>query len=243
MIVIKKRTGSRRWFIGIGALTMMLVLPLPQVSFTQELELPSQSQPSSPPPRRLPSVPAPQNELQIPVQRQPVKPPPPSSSVMRGGQESLTLPTTFRGCWDLVNDQQLGPVRLQPNAQMTCAYTQDSGRFCYERTSSGAFEPTFSSFQIKPGIFRPQKDEWSRLLVLSTDGQSAAKLRLSLHHVDADSGFFGLGAGEQAIDEMHDFDCRIQGNHMLCIDNERGSIYGRPWCDATHRDDFVKSYN
>jgi hypothetical protein len=241
---MKKRIGSWRWFIGVVALTMICTSQAPRRAFTQQqLELPAQSQPSSPPPR-LPSHPAPQNELQIPVQRQPLENKPSVPIMPEGRPQELTLPSTFRGCWDLVNDQQLGPVRLMPEASTGCAYTQDSGRFCYERTAGGSFEPTFSSFRIKEGAFRPQKDEWSKLLVLSTDGLSSAKLRLSLHHVDSAGGLFQLfGSSDEVIDEMHDFDCRIAGDHMLCIDIESGSMYGRPWCDATHRDDFVKSYN
>src|SRR5260370_26769958 len=94
MIVTKKCIGSRRSFIGVIALTLGVILLVPRTSSSQELELPAQSQPSSPPPK-LHSIPAPQNELQIPVQRQPTKPPPPSLR-LPGRREALTPPATLR---------------------------------------------------------------------------------------------------------------------------------------------------
>ena len=120
---------------------------------------------------------------------------------------------------------------------MGCVYTPNTGRFCYERTPDGALEPTLSSFRIVAGSAPRLKNQWSRLEVISTDGQSQARMRFYLHHTDV--GGFGLFArGTESIDERHVFDCNVEGGLMSCIDHEYGMMNGQPWCTATHGDEF-----
>ncbi len=155
----------------------------------------------------------------------------------------LALPLSFRGCWKLVSDRQAGPVQLAPGATSSCLYTEDSGRFCYQQTGNGPYEPIFSSFRIDPRLYRGQRNESSKLLVISTDGQDNATLRLSLHHEDPRGIVFGFGFGSEAIDEAHEFRCRIDASRMLCVDHESGKLSGQPWCDATHDDEFIRVAN
>ncbi|MGH7781302.1 MAG: hypothetical protein ACREQR_15920 [Candidatus Binataceae bacterium] len=153
----------------------------------------------------------------------------------QGGE--LKLPGVFKGCWELVSDRQASPVRLLPGAREGCVYTQDSGRFCYQRTASGDFEPTFSSLRLKPGMYGNQADQWSRVELVSTDGVDSMRMRFLLHHSDSPGGIPFLSANN-AIDETHSLSCRVTGDTMRCQDDEVGHMYGSPWCEAMHSDEF-----
>jgi hypothetical protein len=155
---------------------------------------------------------------------------------------TLELPSVFRGCWELVNDQQDGPVRLLPGAPEGCVYTQDSGRFCYQQTPGGDFEPTFSSLRLKSGLYGTQTDEWSRVELLSTDGVDSMRMRFLLHHSDAGNAlpFFST---RESIDETHELSCTVAGATMHCEDQEYGRLGGRPWCVALHNDEFQRVAN
>lgn len=149
----------------------------------------------------------------------------------------------FNGCWELVTDQQDGPVRLLPGASAGCVYTHDSGRFCYQRGADGNYVPSFSSLRLAPGLYGTQTDEWSRLELVSTDGVAAMRMRFLLHHSD-NAGFFPfLFSTPSAIDETHQFSCRVEGDTMHCTDQEFGQMGGQPWCDATHIDEFKRVPN
>ncbi|MGC1677595.1 MAG: hypothetical protein WA740_08680 [Candidatus Binataceae bacterium] len=155
---------------------------------------------------------------------------------------TLKLPSVFKGCWELAIDQQDGPVRLLPGAPEGCVYTQDSGRFCYQRTASGDFEPTFSSLRLKPGLYGNQADQWSRVEVLSTDGVDSMRMRFLLHHSDVGNAlpFFST---RESIDESHQLSCTVAGATMRCEDQEYGRLGGRPWCVALHNDEFRRVAN
>ena len=159
-----------------------------------------------------------------------------------GNQNSLLkLPGVFNGCWELVNDQQDGPVRLQPGAPEGCLYTHDSGRFCYQRGADGNYVPSFSSLHLTPGLYGTQTEQWSRLELVSTDGVASMRMRFLLHHKEAGGSFFGfVFSTPTAIDETHEFSCRVEGDTMHCEDREFGRIAGQPWCDAAHLDEFKR---
>ncbi|MHB8384580.1 MAG: hypothetical protein ACYDC3_19850, partial [Candidatus Binataceae bacterium] len=154
----------------------------------------------------------------------------------------LKLPSVFRGCWELAIDRQDGPVRLLPGASEGCAYTHDSGRFCYQRTASGDFEPTFSSLRIKRGLYGNQSNEWSRVELVSTNGVDSMQMRFLLHHSDT-AGVLPFFSSREAIDESHELSCIVAGDTMRCEDREIGHLGGRPWCEAMHSDDFQKVAN
>lgn len=155
---------------------------------------------------------------------------------------TLKLPSVFKGCWELASDQQDGPVHLLPGAHEGCVYTQDSGRFCYQRTASGDFEPTFSSLRLRPGLYGNQADEWSRVEVLSTDGVDSMRIRFLLHHSDA-GGALPFFSTRESIDETHELSCTVTGDTMSCEDQEYGRLGGQPWCVALHNDEFRKVAN
>jgi hypothetical protein len=159
-----------------------------------------------------------------------------------GNQNSvLKLPGVFNGCWELVNDQQNGPVHLQPGAPEGCLYTHDSGRFCYQRGADGNYVPSFSSLHLTPGLYGTQTEQWSRLELVSTDGVASMRMRFLLHHKEAGGSFFGfVFSTPTAIDETHEFSCRVEGDTMHCEDREFGRIAGQPWCDAAHLDEFKR---
>jgi hypothetical protein len=153
----------------------------------------------------------------------------------------LKLPGVFNGCWELVNDQQNGPVHLQPGAPEGCLYTHDSGRFCYQRGADGNYVPSFSSLRLTPGLYGTQTEQWSRLELVSTDGVASMRMRFLLHHKEAGGSFFGfVFSTPTAIDETHEFSCRVEGDTMHCEDREFGRIAGQPWCDAAHLDEFKR---
>jgi hypothetical protein len=159
----------------------------------------------------------------------------------QGGE--LKLPSVFKGCWELVNDRQDGPVHLLPGARTGCVYTQDSGRFCYQRTAAGEYAPTFSSLRLKAGLYGHQADEWSRVELLSTDGVAAMRMRFLLHHSDS-AGVLPFGfSSREAIDETHELSCRVSGDTMYCEDRELGNLGGQPWCEAMHSDEFRRVVN
>jgi hypothetical protein len=162
-----------------------------------------------------------------------------------GDQNSvLKLPRVFNGCWELVNDQQNGPVRLQPGAPEGCLYTHDSGRFCYQRGADGNYVPSFSSLRLTPGLYGTQTEQWSRLELVSTDGVASMRMRFLLHHKEEGGSFFGfVFSTPTAIDETHEFSCRVEGDTMHCEDREFGRIAGQPWCDAAHLDEFKRVAN
>src|SRR5579862_1514556 len=162
-----------------------------------------------------------------------------------GNQNSvLKLPSVFNGCWELVNDQQNGPVQLQPGAPEGCLYTHDSGRFCYQRGANGNYVPSFSSLRLTPGLYGTQTEQWSRLELVSTDGVASMRMRFLLHHKEQAGSFFGLlFSTPTAIDETHEFSCRVAGDTMHCEDRELGRIAGQPWCDASHLDEFRRVAN
>ena len=155
---------------------------------------------------------------------------------------TLKLPSVFNGCWELVNDHQDGPVRLLPGASEGCVYTQDSGRFCYQRTASGDFEPTFSSLRLKRGLYGNQSDQWSRVELVSTNGVDSMRMRFLLHHSDSGSvlPFFSTS---ESIDENHELSCTVAGATMRCEDQEYGRLGGQPWCVALHNDEFRRVAN
>ena len=159
-----------------------------------------------------------------------------------GNQNSvLKLPGVFNGCWELVNDRQNGPVRLQPGAPEGCLYTHDSGRFCYQRGADGNYVPSFSSLRLTPGLYGTQTEQWSRLELVSTDGVASMRMGFLLHHKEAGGSFFGfVFSTPTAIDETHEFSCRVEGDTMHCEDREFGRIAGQPWCDAAHLDEFKR---
>ncbi len=159
----------------------------------------------------------------------------------QGGE--LKLPSVFKGCWELVNDRQDGPVHLLPGAHTGCVYTQDSGRFCYQRTAGGDFAPTFSSLRLKAGLYGHQSDEWSRVELLSTDGVAAMRMRFLLHHSDSASVIPFVFSAHEAIDETHELSCRVTGDTMYCEDHELGNLGGQPWCEAMHSDEFRRVPN
>ena len=156
---------------------------------------------------------------------------------------TLKLPSVFNGCWELVTDQQDGPVRLLPGASAGCVYTHDSGRFCYQRGADGNYVPSFSSLRLAPGLYGTQTDEWSRLELVSTDGVASMRMRFLLHHSDNAGVFPFLFSTPSAIDETHEFSCRVEGDTMHCTDQELGLMGGQPWCDATHIDEFRRVPN
>ena len=162
-----------------------------------------------------------------------------------GNQNSvLKLPSVFNGCWELVNDRQNGPVHLQPGASEGCVYTHDSGRFCYQRGADGNYVPSFSSLRLTPGLYGTQTEQWSRLELVSTDGVSSMRMRFLLHHKEEGGSFFGfVFSTPTAIDETHEFSCRVEGNTMHCEDREFGRIAGQPWCNAAHLDEFKRVAN
>jgi hypothetical protein len=162
-----------------------------------------------------------------------------------GNQNSvLKLPSVFNGCWELVNDQQNGPVHLQPGAPEGCLYTHDSGRFCYQRGADGKYVPSFSSLRLTPGLYGTQTEQWSRLELVSTDGVASMRMRFLLHHKEQGGSFFGLlFSTPTAIDETHEFSCRVEGDTMHCEDREFGRIAGQPWCNASHLDEFKRVAN
>jgi hypothetical protein len=162
-----------------------------------------------------------------------------------GNQNSvLKLPSVFHGCWELVNDQQNGPVHLQPGAPEGCIYTHDSGRFCYQRGADGNYVPSFSSLRLTPGLYGTQTEQWSRLELVSTDGVASMRMRFLLHHKEAGGSFFGfVFSSPTAIDETHEFSCRVEGDTMHCEDREFGRIAGQPWCNAAHLDQFKRVAN
>jgi hypothetical protein len=155
---------------------------------------------------------------------------------------TLKLPSVFKGCWELAIDRQDGPVHLLPGAPTSCVYTQDSGRFCYQRTASGDFEPTFSSLRLKPGLYGNPTDEWSRVEVLSTDGVDSMRMRFLLHHSDAGNAL-PLFSTRSTIDETHELSCTVAGPTMHCEDQEYGRLGGQPWCVALHNDEFRRVAN
>jgi hypothetical protein len=155
----------------------------------------------------------------------------------------IQLPSVFRGCWQLVSDHQDGPVHLLPGARAGCVYTHDSGRFCYQRTPSGAYEPTFSSLRLKTGLYGRQSDEWSRVELLSTDGVDSMKMRFLLHHSDSASVIPFLFSSREGILETHELTCQVSGDLMHCEDRELGDLDGQPWCEAMHIDEFRKVAN
>jgi hypothetical protein len=156
----------------------------------------------------------------------------------------LKLPSVFNGCWELVNDQQNGPVRLQPGASEGCVYTHDSGRFCYQRGADGNYVPSFSSLRLTPGLYGTQTEQWSRLELVSTDGVASMRMRFLLHHKEEGGSFLGfVFSTPTAIDETHEFSCRVEGDKMHCEDREFGRIAGHPWCDASHLDEFKRLAN
>ena len=117
----------------------------------------------------------------------------PTREIPPGNQNSvLKLPSVFHGCWELVNDQQNGPVHLQPGAPEGCIYTHDSGRFCYQRGADGNYVPSFSSLRLTPGLYGTQTEQWSRLELVSTDGVASMRMRFLLHHKEAGASFFGF---------------------------------------------------
>lgn len=152
----------------------------------------------------------------------------------------LKLPSVFKGCWQLVSDRQAGPVRILPGAPAGCLYTQDSGRFCYQRVAGGDYEPTFSSLRLKPGLYGVQNDEWSRVDLLSTDGVDSMKMRFLLHHDQSAQVIPFLFAARSTIDETHELNCTVHGDMMRCRDREFGRLSGVPWCIAIHNDEFHK---
>ena len=162
-----------------------------------------------------------------------------------GNQNSvLKLPGVFNGCWELVNDRQNGPVHLQPGAPEGCLYTHDSGRFCYQRGADGNYVPSFSSLRLTPGLYGNQIEQWSRLELVSTDGVASMRMRFLLHHKEQGASLFGLTfTTPTAIDETHEFSCRVDGDTMHCEDREFGRIAGQPWCDASHLDQFKRVAN
>jgi hypothetical protein len=162
-----------------------------------------------------------------------------------GNQNSvLKLPSVFNGCWELVNDQQNGPVHLQPGAPEGCIYTHDSGRFCYQRGADGNYVPSFSSLRLTPGLYGTQTEQWSRLELVSTDGVASMRMRFLLHHKEEGGSFFGfVFSTPTAIDETHEFSCRVEGDTMHCEDREFGRIAGQPWCNAAHLDQFERVAN
>ena len=155
----------------------------------------------------------------------------------------LKLPSVFRGCWELTSDVQDGPVHLLPGAAAGCVYTHDSGRFCYQRTASGDYQPTFSSLRLKAGLYGHQTNEWSRVELLSTDGVDSMRMRFLLHHGDRASMIPFLFSSHNSIDETHDLTCRVNGDTMHCQDRELGNLGGRPWCEAMHSDEFRRVAN
>ena len=165
-----------------------------------------------------------------------------SREIPPGNQNSvLKLPSVFNGCWELMNDQQNGPVRLQPGAPEGCRYTHDSGRFCYQRGADGKYVPSFSSLRLTPGLYGTQTEQWSRLELVSTDGVASMRMRFLLHHKEAGGSFFGfVFSNPTAIDETHEFSCRVEADTMHCEDREFGRIAGQPWCDAAHLDEFKR---
>ena len=156
---------------------------------------------------------------------------------------TLKLPGVFNGCWELVNDQQNGPVHLQPGAPEGCLYTHDSGRFCYQRGADGNYVPSFSSLRLTPGMYGTQTEQWSRLELVSTDGVASMRMRFLLHHKEGGGFFPFLFSNPTAIDETHEFSCRVEGDTMHCEDREFGRIAGQPWCDAAHLDEFKRVAN
>ena len=148
----------------------------------------------------------------------------------KGQSGELMLPQVFQGCWDLVSDHEIGQVQLMPTAREGCVYTPNTGRFCYERRPDGSLEPTMSSFRIVAG-YSGLQNQWSRLEVISTDGQTRAGMRFQLHHADV-GGLRLFSLGTKSIDERHMFDCDVQGGLMSCIDQEYAVMYGQPWCNA-----------
>jgi hypothetical protein len=158
-----------------------------------------------------------------------------------GNQNSvIKLPNVFNGCWELVNDQQNGPVHLQAGASEGCIYTHDSGRFCYQRGADGNYAPSFSSLRLSR-LYGTQSEQWSRLELVSTDGVSSMRMRFLLHHKEG--GILGFLFGSTAIDETHEFSCRVYGDTMHCEDSEFGRIAGQPWCSAAHLDEFKRVAN
>ncbi|HUY28371.1 MAG TPA: hypothetical protein VMV27_13210 [Candidatus Binataceae bacterium] len=155
----------------------------------------------------------------------------------------LKLPSVFKGCWELVSDVQDGPVHLLPGARTGCVYTHDSGRFCYQRGAGGDYLPSFSSLRLAPGLYGRQSDEWSRLELVSTDGVDSMRMRFLLHHGESASVIPFLFSANEAIDETHEFSCRVAGDTMHCEDHEPGRLGGQPWCDATHIDEFRRVVN
>jgi hypothetical protein len=101
--------------------------------------------------------------------------------------------------------------------------------------------PSFSSLSLTPGLYGTQTEQWSRLELVSTDGVASMRMRFLLHHKEAGGSFFGfVFSTPTAIDETHEFSCRVEGDTMHCEDREFGRIAGQPWCDAAHLDEFKR---
>jgi hypothetical protein len=153
-----------------------------------------------------------------------------------GDQSSLppaSLPPVFVGCWQSVTHeanegvesiQTVGPYAWQAR----CVIPPGTTRFCYIRTKGGRFEPLLFDGDVTPQWTARQQmtDLNYRLEILSTDGQSTARLRGRSHHVEF---------GKRTLDQTWEMNCRIAADRMYCRDRSDGTLNGQPWCfSKTH---------
>ena len=156
---------------------------------------------------------------------------------------TLKLPSVFRGCWELVNDQQDGPVRLLPGAPEGCVYTQDSGRFCYQQTAERRLRADlfFAAPEVGP-VWNPDRRMVARRAALyrrggfDADALSAASFRRRQRACR----FSRLANRSTKPTSSH---APSPAPRCSCEDQEYGRLGGQPWCVALHSDEFQRVAN
>lgn len=184
--------------------------------------------PAPPPSRQLQEIPQAATPLPTPSPPPAPLPPPPAPSSMLQAQP--VLPAEFRGCWEgQVN--YLDSIAREYGAPKTGPWTPKTYRICYKRVGSGPFELTFSQVGVVPNskIVNPT----GNMVLISTDGRGAARMKANLHF---DEYYVGrrFRGHTFAVDEETILDCTIRSGGAMMV---RGAVFGRrdgaPWFRAT----------
>lgn len=150
------------------------------------------------------------------------------------------LPAIFRGCWEGRVDY-LDSIERQYGAPKTGLWTPKTYRICYRRVGSGPFELTFSQVGVVPNtkIVNPTGE----MVLISTDGRYAARMKANLHF---DEYYVGrrFRGHTFAVDEETILDCKIDSGGAMTV---HGSVFGlrdrAPWFRASWHAIFERVSN
>lgn len=190
--------------------------------------------PVQPPSQQLQEIPQAATPAPTPqILRQPLPPPPPSSML----KAQPVLPKEFRGCWQ-GQVSYLDSIAREYGAPKVGPWTAKTYRICYKRVGSGPFELTFSQVGVVPNtkIVNPTGE----MVLISTDGRDAARMKANLHF---DEYYVGrrFRGHTFAVDEETILDCTIENGGAMMV---RGAVFGRrdgaPWFRATWHAVFAR---